>query len=68
MHLLLSENQLHLGQVRECCSAGKDLHLNVPLRRALQGQVQEIGQALAFEELLQERARGGRAEVRELER
>ena len=43
--LLLSQKQLHLGMVAGRCERGEGLHVNVPLKRILEGYVREIGRA-----------------------
>ena len=52
--LLLSEKQLHLSEVSERCQQGHEMHLNVPLKRALDGEVREIGSYEAFQQLLED--------------
>jgi len=44
--LLLSAKQLHLGLVAGRCEQGEGLHVNVPLKRLLERDVNEIGKSL----------------------
>ena len=48
VRLFLAEKQRHLMEVSGRCADGQELHVNVPLRRALEGEVLEIGRAADF--------------------
>jgi len=51
VRLLLSEKQMHLSKVSNRCFQGRELHLNVPLKRALEGEISDIAKAVGKESL-----------------
>ncbi len=64
VRLLLSEKQLHLGQVSERIAQGKEPLVNFALKRALEAQVGEIAYYAAYQDML---AGGARGPIREKE-
>jgi hypothetical protein len=67
VRLLLTEKQLHLGQIGERLSEGKEPLVNFALKGALERQVCEIGQAVSYQEMLDGASRAtdrqGRGEI-----